>query len=387
MKSRTLSLTAVALAALAVGAWYVFRSAPVAVELAVAARGPLQVTLTEQGETRAHDRYVVTAPAAGRIERIALHEGDAVAAGDAVAILHVAPASAAERDAQLARVDAAEASVREAAELAKKAQAEHEQAVRERERAERLVRERFIAAQAAEQARATEAEARAASAAAQARVRAATAQEAAARAALTPADPSAASRPIRLRAPAGGRVLRIPERSERVVAAGAPLLTIGDPRALEVVADFLSNDAVRIRPGMTAALTGWGGAPIEARVRLVEPAAFTKVSALGVEEQRVNIVLDMAAIPPGLGDGYRVDVAIVVGAARDALKVPASAVFRAGERHAVFVVADGRATRQEIAIGLANRDEVEVVQGLASGAAVVRYPTSALADGVRVKAL
>jgi HlyD family secretion protein len=179
-------------------------------------------------------------------------------------------------------------------------------------------------------------------------------------------------------------VLRIFERSERVVAAGAPLVTVGDPRLLEVVADFLSTDAVRIRPGMAAMLTAWGGAPIGARVRVVEPAAFTKVSALGVEEQRVNVVLDLAEVPAGLGDGFRVDVAVVVSEAADVLKVPASAVFARGGGHAVFAVRGGRALRLDIVLGLANRDEAEVRDGLAPGDEVVRYPTSALREGVRI---
>ena len=162
-------------------------------------------------------------------------------------------------------------------------------------------------------------------------------------------------------------------------------MTIGDPHALEVVADFLSTDAVRVRPGMQASLTAWGGGEvIGARVRLVEPAAFTKVSALGVEEQRVNVVLDMTETPAGLGDGYRVDVSVLVAQAPDVPKVPASAVFRSGDRHAVFVVSAGRANRREIAIGLVNRDEAEVREGLSVGELVVRYPTSALRDGVRV---
>jgi HlyD family secretion protein len=377
-------LAVVAAAAVAGGGWLAFRPAAVAVETALVARGPLRVTLVEQGETRAHDRFVVTAPAAGRVERVAAHEGDAVAAGDTVAVLHVAPLSAAEREAQLARIAAAEASVREAAELARKSRTALEQAVRERERSERLVREKFVAAQAAEQARTAEAGAEAERAAAEARLRAASAQAAAVRAALTPADPTASSRPVRLRAPAAGRVLRIFERSERVVAAGAPLVTVGDPRLLEVVADFLSTDAVRIRPGMAAMLSAWGGAPIGARVRVVEPAAFTKVSALGVEEQRVNVVLDLAEVPAGLGDGFRVDVAVVVSEAADVLKVPASAVFARGGGHAVFAVRGGRAQRLDVVLGLANRDEAEVRDGLAPGDEVVRYPTSALREGVRV---
>jgi HlyD family secretion protein len=385
MKPRTLLISLVAAALAAAGAWYVFTPAPVAVEIATVVRGPLRVTLTEQGETRARERFVVTSPASGRVARIALREGDAVTAGQAVATLHVAPVSAAEREAQLARVAAAQAGVREAQELVKKAQSGLDQAVREQVRAERLVREGFIAPQAAEQARSAEAAARAERAAADARLRAAMAQAAAASASLTPADPSVASRPLALRAPAGGRVLRIPERSERVVAAGTPLLVIGDPHALEVVADFLSTDAVRIRPGMPAELTGWGGAaPVGASVRLVEPAAFTKVSALGVEEQRVNVVLDMPSIPAALGDGFRVEASIVVADVPDALKVPASAVFRAGGGRAVFVVAQGRAVQRAIEGGLANRDELEVRAGLAAGEAVVRYPTSALADGARV---
>ncbi len=387
MKPRTLALAALACAALAAGAWLALRPSPVAVDPAPAVRGPLRVTITEQGIVRAKERYAIAAPAAGRVERIALREGDAVAAGDPVATLHVAPMSASEREAQVARVAAAEASVREAAELAAKAQSLLEQATRERERAERLVGERFIAPQAAEQARAAEAAARAERAACRGGAARRRREATAARAALVPADPTAASRPLRLRAPASGRVLAIPERSERVVAAGTTLLTLGDPHALEAVADFLSTDAVRMAPGMPATLSAWGGgAPIEARVRLVEPAARTKVSALGVEEQRVDVVLDLDAVPAALGDGFRVDVSVVVAQAGDVVKVPASAVFRRGDGDAVFVLQDGRARLRAIETGLRNRDEIEARRGVAPGEDVVRYPTSALADGVRAAA-
>ncbi len=378
---------AIAAALVAAAALFVaLRPAPIPVEYAVAAPGPLRVTIDEQGEARAHDRYVVAAPVAGRVARVELHEGDPVAVGDVVAIVHAAPLSAQDREAQLARIDAAQAVVREAEDNVHKSRTVLAQAKRERERTERLVAEKFVSPQALERARDLEVTAQADLDGAMARVRATTALLAAARAVLTAAAPGAEDRPIGLHAPAAGQVLRILEKSERVVAAGTPLVVIGDPQKLEIVVDLLSTDAVRVRPGMVATIENWGGGgALAARVRTVEPAAFTKVSALGVEEQRVNVVLDLADPPRALGDGFRVDVRILEAEAPATLKLPGSAVFRAGPGDAVFVVLGGRAKRQPVDIGLRNRDEVEIRAGVDPGAQVVRFPSSALADGVRVR--
>jgi HlyD family secretion protein len=191
---------------------------------------------------------------------------------------------------------------------------------------------------------------------------------------------------VELRAPVSGSVLRVLEESERIVAAGTPLLEIGNPEDLEIVVDVLSTDAVRIHPGTEARIEEWGGAgALRARVRLVEPSAFTKISALGVEEQRVNVIADLLEPAPGLGDGFRVEARIRVWQAADVLLVPASALFRAGESWAVFVVEDGVARRREIELGERGGTSAEIRANLAEGETVVLHPSDRLRDGARVK--
>jgi HlyD family secretion protein len=190
---------------------------------------------------------------------------------------------------------------------------------------------------------------------------------------------------VAVRSPVAGRILRITEKSERVVAAGAPLLTLGDPQKLEIVVDVLSQDAVKVRPGMDMLIEGWGGGrTLHARVRTVEPYAFTKVSALGVEEQRVNIVGDFVDPPGPLGDGYRVEARIVAWRADQVLKVPVSALFRQGEAWAVFVVEGGRARLRMVEPGQRGAQEAEIRSGLREGETVVRHPANELKDGARV---
>ncbi|MEW5930249.1 MAG: HlyD family efflux transporter periplasmic adaptor subunit, partial [Gemmatimonadota bacterium] len=219
------------------------------------------------------------------------------------------------------------------------------------------------------------------------RVRAAAADVASARAALADADPSAEPRaPLEVRSPVAGRVLRVPERSARAVAAGAPLVELGDADALEVVVDVLSADAVAIRPGAPVEIGDWGGAgTLRGVVRRVEPSAFTRVSALGVEEQRVNVVADLAARPAGLGDNYRVEARIVTWLAPRVLRVPSGALFRDGEAWGVFVVEEGRARRRAVRVGHRGEDAVEVPGGLRAGEEVVMFPTDQVRDGVRVE--
>lgn len=363
-----------------------FRPAPLKVEVAQAERGALQVTIDEDGETRARDRYLVTAPVAGRIERIELHEGDAVALETVVARMQPLPLSAREREEQTARVAAADARVREAEQQVRHAQADAEQAERDRERVETLVAQGFVSPQAAEQSKLTAATARNELDAARFRLQSARADARAARASLLAISTRGPMAVIELRSPVAGRVLRIPERSERVVTAGAPIMTLGDPRALEIVIDVLSTDAVKVKPGMTVLVEGWGGDRVlRARVRTVEPYAFTKVSALGVEEQRVNIIADFVDPPDVLGDGYKIDGRIVIWEAADVLRVPASAVFRIDGGWALFRVADGQARRTAVEIGERNARHVQIVTGLERGAVVIRHPGNDLADGARVE--
>jgi HlyD family secretion protein len=190
---------------------------------------------------------------------------------------------------------------------------------------------------------------------------------------------------IPLRSPVTGRVLRIPERSERVVLAGTPLLELGDPAKLEIVADLLSSDAVRVMPGDAMLIEGWGGGTtLRGRLRRVEPSGFTKVSALGVEEQRVNVIGDFVDLPGAIGDRYRVEVRIVVWEGRDVLQVPTSALFRHGDGWSVFVIEQGRARQRDVRVDHRGTFETEIVQGLNEGDVVVRNPSDRIADGLRV---
>lgn len=376
-------------AVLVAAGWALFAPKAVPVETAKAEKGALEVTVDQEGEVRMHDRYVVAAPVTGKLVRVALHDGDPVKAGDVVAQLEPAPLDARGREEARARLSAAQALIREAGQNVRHARAEFDQAVRERERSERLVKDGFVSPEVAEKARTAEVTARSAWDAARARENAARFEAKVAEAALM-ALPDARDKPgqrIALTAPADGKVLRIQEQSERTLPAGSVVMVLGDPSRLEIVADVLSTDAVRIRPGAAARLEEWGGErSLRARVRTVEPYAFTKVSSLGIEEKRVYVVMDPLEPLGTLGDGYRVEARIVTWSAPDVLKVPASALFRSGSGWAVFRVEDGRARRREVKLGERNPYEARILDGLSPGDAVVRYPSNELADGTRVRA-
>jgi HlyD family secretion protein len=374
---------------------------PLPVETALAAAGPLTVSVDEEGRTSARDLYTVAAPTAGRLDRVVLRAGDPVARGQELAALHLAPLDPREREAAEGRLKAAEALRRESVENLAKAKADAAQAARDRERAEQLYQKGYGALQELEQAGSAETAALKGAEAARFRVEAAASGVAVAKAALLAGEEGAAGgqRRISLRAPVAGRVLRVLELSERVIAAGTPILEVGDSSRLEVVIEVLSTDAVRVRPGMPVNLAGWGGeGTLPATVRTVEPAAFTKVSALGVEEQRVRVIADLATPPGPLGDGYRVEARIVTWSADSVLKVPASAVFRKaaasgdapgstpgeGREWAVFTVADGRARLRPVVPGHRTAAEVEILKGVAAGERVVLHPQNELRDGVRV---
>jgi HlyD family secretion protein len=330
-----------------------FLPGPVPVEVSKVSIGPLQVTVDEDGETRAHDRFIVSAPVAGRVARIELHEGDPIARDQVVAELWPLPLSAREREEQLARISSAEAQRREASERVRQAVASHEQARRERTRMEKLAEGGFVAQQEAEQARLTESTSANELEAARFRERSVEADLKAARAALLALDTTGSgSARVIVRSPVAGKVLRIPEKSERVVAAGAALITVGDPNRIEIVVDLLSTDAVKVKAGMPVLLEAWGGdQPLRARVRVVEPYGFTKVSALGVEEQRVNVIADFVDATQSLGDGYRVEAKIVIWSSDKVLKVPVSALFRQGGRYSSSKAAAQRDAKSKSAAG------------------------------------
>ncbi|HEY5994598.1 MAG TPA: efflux RND transporter periplasmic adaptor subunit [Gallionellaceae bacterium] len=358
-----------------------FWPAPMQADLGRVEQGGMQVTVDEEGETRSHDRFVVTAPVAGKLARIELDDGDAVRENQVVAKIAPVPLSVREHHEQEARIAAAESQQRSAEEVVRHAQEDLAQAKRETARVARLVKDGFMSPQAAEQAQnaettlANELEAarfRAKSAAAE--VRLAKSGLVAGQGALFP-----------VRSPVSGRILRIPDKSERVVAAGAPLLTVGDLSKLEVVIELLSSEAIKVKAGMPVILEGWGGSqPLKARVRMVEPYAYTKISALGVEEKRANVVADLVDPPQALGDGYRVKARIVVWAADQAIKVPASALFRCKDAWCAYTVENGRARRREVKIGQRNAEVAQVLSGLAPGEAVIRHPANQIEEGARV---
>ena len=369
-------------------AWVFFAPEPVEVELATVARGPLEVTVDQQGEVRVHDRYVIAAPVAGKLIRVDLREGDPVSAGQTVATLEPAPLDPRAREEALARLAAARAVVAEAQHRVSQAAAALALAKRERERFELLVAERFVSSEAAEKARTAEKTAEAELEAARSRETAARYERQVAEAALLalPATNGREKRLVNLQSPVAGKVLRVLERSERTVAAGTQVMVIGDPTRYEIVADVLSTDAVKVEPGAPVRLVEWGGdKTLAARVRVVEPYAFTKVSALGIEEKRVNVVMDPVDSLGPLGDGYRVEARIIIWSAPDALQIPAAAVFRDGDGWAVFVLEGDRARKRAVEIGRRNPFAVQILSGLNAGDRVVKYPGNQIADGTRVQ--
>jgi len=364
------------------------------VETVLATRGPLVVTVDEEGVTRVRNRFVVSAAVAGRVLRIELEPGDTVKRGQVVARVQSEPAplldprSRAEAE---AAVESARASLGRARAEEQRARAAAAQAQRDLVRIRDLARDRIVGQQELET---KEAEAKAAEESVNAavyavRIAASELQRAEAR--LAPAPPVASGRVLTVTSPADGVVLKRVRESESTVPAGEPLVEIGDPAKLEVVADLLSVDAVRVKPGTRAFIDQWGGQqPLEMKVRRIEPAGFTKISALGVEEQRVNVVLDFvdpqAAARASLGDGYRVEVHVVLWEAADVLKLPTSTLFRQGDEWAVYVVEDGRARAKRLVIGHQTGQEAEVLSGLPDEAVVIVHPGDTITDDVRVKA-
>lgn len=364
----------------------------VEVEVATVSRGPLVVTVDEEGRTRVRERFVVSAPVTGRVLRIELEPGDRVQRGEVVA--RVQPETPPLLDVRTraeaqAAVESARAAVGRIRAEEERAAAALAQAERELARSRRLAAAGVLPTQDVD-VRETEARlAREAAAAAAFAVRSASAELRRAEARLAPSSLRSAGAVVNVTAPADGVILRRLRESESLVPAGEPLVEIGDPARLEIVVDLLSSDAVRIRQGARAVLEQTGqGAALDATVRRIEPAGFTKISALGVEEQRVNVILDLAD-PAGedavLGDAYRVEARIIVWEAPDVVKVPTSALFRDGEQWAVYVVDEGRARRRVIELGQQTGREAEALAGLAEGARVVIHPGDAIRDGARVK--
>jgi HlyD family secretion protein len=363
----------------------------VVVDLAPVSRGPLVVTVDEEGRTRVRDRFILAAPVAGRVLRIELEPGDRVARGDVIARLQ--PEAPALLDARThaeaaAALDSAEASLGHARAEEQRVRAALTQAQRELTRIRRLTAGGVTTTQDLEAREAEASLAEESAKAAEFAVRAAAAEVDRAKARVATSPPGRGGGTVVVKAPVDGVVLQRVRESESVVPAGEPLVEIGDPFELEIVTDLLSTDAVRVKSGARATIEQWGGeTALAATVRRIEPAGFTKVSALGVEEQRVNVVLDFADDDEAyaqLGDAYRVEARIVLWEAPDVVKVPTNALFRDGTRWAVYVARGGRAQRAIVELGHQTGQEAEVVSGLSEGMTVIVHPGDQVRDGVRI---
>lgn len=346
------------------------------VDIATIDRSEVIREITDEGRTRIHDVFVVAAPVGGELQRIELEPGDEVSRGQVVAV--ISPADPALLDARIAAEMRAGVGAARSALAAAEAQAEL--ARRDQERVSALANEGFASRAALDNANAT--------------LRSARANALAARAELQRAQAAAGSggrarSRVEVRSPADGRVLRLLQESETVAPAGAPLIEIGNPSDLEIVAEFLSQDAILLRAGARAWIENWGGdTPIPARISRIEPYAHTKISALGVEEQRVNVIVrleDPASAPP-LGHQFRVDVRAVVSEQDDTLRVPVDALVRDGENWAVFRTERGRARIRPVTLGDGGERYRAVRDGLSEGDRVVMFPGDALEDSARVRA-
>jgi len=359
------------------------------VEVASVRRAPLRVTVEEQGQTRVRDRYTVAAPITGRLLRTDAKEGLSVASGDVLATMAPPPEDPRVAATVKAELDAAEARLHEADVMLAEAVTSEAQARREAERRRELHRRGAISIETREKFDQEAQSAHARLDSARASVSAAQADVERARSRMLGIEVTGQQLHVEeVRAPVSGTVLRVYEESERVVPAGTPLFEIGESRSLELVIDLLTEDAVPVKSGDTILVTGWGGPQIlEGRVRYVEPQAFTKISTLGVEEQRVNVIGDLPDPPASLGAAYRIDAAIVTWSGEDVLSIPTSAIFRRDGAWRTFAVEDGKAQLRAIEVGHRGKERAELTSGLAEGEIVILYPSDLVEDGVRVRSV
>ncbi|HVW01836.1 MAG TPA: HlyD family efflux transporter periplasmic adaptor subunit [Planctomycetaceae bacterium] len=394
-------LTALALLGVVGAIVYAFLPQPVPADLGHVTRGSLRVTVDEDGKTRVKSRYTISAPLNGRVQRLQLkpgqdlEPGDEVREGELLAIIE--PVNPELLDARAAteaeiRIRSAQAAVERSEVDLQKAQTTLEFARNELQRLKKVATRDALTKQELEDAVLREQQRSAEQRGAQFAVQIAKYELDQAQAALLRTRPTEQSEGhawnFKVVAPISGRVLRVMQESAKVVTPGTPLVELGDPQDLEVVVDVLSSDGVRIPPRAKVEFDQWGGEqPLHGIVRLVEPGAFTKVSALGVEEQRVNVIIDLLEPPaerPNLGDAYRVDARIVIWEEPNVLRTPTSSLFRDGEEWAVFCVRDGRAHRQRVKIGKRNGLDAQVLEGLSEGDIVIVHPSDRVADGVEV---
>ncbi len=387
-------LIAAAIFGAAIAAMLALRPRPAPIDVARAVRGPLVVAIEESGLTRVKDRFVVSSPVTGSLSRLSLEAGDAVKEGDSLA--EIAPAVSPLLDERTraqaeARLGAALSALGQARAQASRAGIEVEHANQELERARRLAQAGTFSPQALEQAEFAARMRSQEKNSAEFASKVAAEEVRIARMALgADRDRPARDRFVGVVSPVSGQVLRVHQQSAGVVQAGTPLVEVGDATALEVVVDLLTTDAVHVRTGTAVVVQGWGGErSVAGKVRRIEPSAFTRPSALGIDEQRVNVIV--AITEPrerwaALGDGYRVEVRLVLWQAEDVIKVPLGAVFRHGSGWAVFRAEGGVARLTPVEIGHRGETEAEIVKGLGAGATVAVHPSDRVKDGTKVEA-
>jgi HlyD family secretion protein len=393
VRRRVFVITIGLLVSLAVG--YGFLPKPALVDVATAKRGPLRVTVEEEGRCRVKDRFVLSAPVPGYLRRIRLEVGDRVSRGQEAATLEPLRSGTLDprtRAGAEAAVAAARAALDAAQEKVRAAEAEQEYARERNVRMKRLAADGYISQDDLDQSDAEAKKAEALRLSSMAAVTAARADLDRAESVLrySAAEPvPSGDKLVVIGSPVKGSVLKLHHESECVVNAGDPILDIGDPRNLEVRVEVLSADAVRIQRGMPVLFERWGGnGDLAGRVRVVEPAAFTKISSLGVEEQRVVVIADLsspAGAWEGLGDGYRLDSSFILWEGTDVLQVPSSALFRSKDGWAVFTVENDRARLTPVSVGHRNGLSAEIVSGLAEGAAVITHPDDSVREGGSVR--
>lgn len=387
---RVISLT-IAAALLALVAWG-FWPKPVLVETATVSRGPLTVRVSEEGKTRIRNRYVVAAPVAGKMRRVPLKAGDEIKAGETLLTV-IEPATSPlldkrAREQAEAAVNMHEAAGKQANESLAAAKAALKLAEADRDRVRSVKGSGTVS-----QSERDRAEGEASIKAAEVRsiefaIQVNNYRLAQAKAVLGRGDNPATDVPIEVRPPVSGRILKVMQESETVVVPGQAIAEVGDPADIEIEAEILSRDAVMIKPGDNVSIEQWGGeTPLQGRVRRIEPAGFTKISALGVEEQRVIVLCDLVNPPDAarrLGDRYRVEARVAVWHHPDVLLAPAGALFREGNQWKTFIYQNGRAVSRTVTAGHTDGQRTEILDGLAAGDELLLHPPDTVKDGTRV---
>ncbi|SIN60710.1 HlyD family secretion protein [Parasphingorhabdus marina DSM 22363] len=379
---------------LLIAVFFAVRAPAIDVDTAEAVRAPLLVTVDDEGETRVRDMYVVAAPISGELQRVRLEAGDPVIAGQTI-VARIKPARPDFLDPRSesevrAQIGAAQGGIRSASARISQARADRKLAAADFERIDALYERGFATRTAHDAARAARDNSIARQAEANAALATAQSELAAARARLiTPSGSNTGGGALDVRSPENGAVLRVVQESEATITVGTPIIELGNPADIEIVTDLLSSDAVRVRSGSEVLIDNWGGdKPLKGKVRLVEPFGFTKISALGVEEQRVNVIIDFVDPQKArqrLGHGYRVIVQIVDWSGDDVLQVPISALFRDKGQWSVFANRNGKAQLLAVKVGRMNNEHAQILDGLDAGTDVILHPSEKIDDGRSVR--